>query len=348
MRLNVADREALRKKINLMLPQMKKSEVVKHFEKEGIARRTIYASIKRLELGKPMNDKKKTGRPTTWTASRKTRLKRLTNNRKGVSQRLLGKKFQVDQKTISRQLKKMKIPNFKREKTPKYTEKQAEKAKGLCSKLSNLFYRTACFVILDDEKYFTFDGSNMPGNDRYYSDDKEKCPDDVRFVGKEKYPKKVLVWVAFSSKGISKPLIRPSKSEAIDSDIYINECLVPRLLPFINEHHQDKNYIFWPDLASAHYSKETVSWMNENIKFVPKHLNPPNVPQARPIENFWGCLAQKVYEGGWEAKTEQQLIHRIESKLKEFDLNFVETLMEGVKAKVKSIGKNGVFSLNKK
>ena len=47
--------------------------------------------------------------------------------------------------------------------------------------------------------------------------------------------------------------------------------------------------------------------MDENDKFVPKDINPPNVPQARPIENFWGCLAQKVYEGGWEAKTEQQL-----------------------------------------
>ena len=44
--------------------------------------------------------------------------------------------------------------------------------------------------------------------------------------------------------------------------------------------------------------------MNENVKFIPKDINPPNVPQARPIENFWGCLAKKVYEGGWEDKTE--------------------------------------------
>ena len=116
----------------------------------------------------------------------------------------------------------MRISKFKREKNPKYTEKQAEKAKELCAKLSNLFYQSSFFVISDDEKYFTFDGSNMPGNDRYYSNDREKCPDDVRFKGKDKYPKKILVCVAFSSKGISKPLIRPSKSEAVDSDIYIN------------------------------------------------------------------------------------------------------------------------------
>lgn len=55
------------------------------------------------------------------------------------------------------------------------------------------------------------------------------------------------------------------------------------------------------------------SSMKENVNFVDKGINPPNVPQARPIENFWGWLVQKVYEGGWEAKTEQQLIRRIES-----------------------------------
>ena len=34
---------------------------------------------------------------------------------------------------------------------------------------------------------------------------------------------------------------------------------------------------------------------------------------------------------------------RIESKMKKFDKNFVESLLEGVKAKVKWIGDNGVY-----
>jgi len=87
--------------------------------------------------------------------------------------------------------------------------------------------------------------------------------------------------------------------------------------------------------------------MNENVMFVPKRFNPLNLTQTYPIENFWGCLAQKVYEGGWEVETEKQLIRRIKSKMKEFDKNFVESLLEGVKAKVKSIGENGVYSLFK-
>ena len=78
--------------------------------------------------------------------------------------------------------------------------------------------------------------------------------------------------------------------------------------------------------------------MDENVKIVSKEIYPPNVPQTRPIENFWGCLAQKVYEGDCEAKTEQHLIRRIESKMKEFDKNFVESVLEVVKVKVSSIG----------
>ena len=51
--------------------------------------------------------------------------------------------------------------------------------------------------------------------------------------------------------------------------------------------------------------------MDKKFKFMPKEINPPNIPQTRPIDNFWVCLTQKVYEGGWKANTEQMLIRRI-------------------------------------
>ena len=58
--------------------------------------------------------------------------------------------------------------------------------------------------------------------------------------------------------------------------------------------------------------------MDEHVKFVPKQFT-PNVLQASPIGNFWGCLVQKFYEGDWKTKTVQHLIRLIESKIKEFD-----------------------------
>lgn len=40
----------------------------------------------------------------------------------------------------------------------------------------------------------------------------------------------------------------------------------------------------------------------KNIPFVAKTDNPANVPKARPIEDFWGNLKQKVYDKCWKAK----------------------------------------------
>ena len=109
----------------------------------------------------------------------------------------------------------------------------------------------------------------MQGNDKYYTKDKSEYSDNVRFAGKEIYQNKVIVWVTISDR-ISKPSFRPSKSEAVHLNIYINEYLEKRLLPFIREHHPYSNFIFWPDLGGCHYSKQAVAWMDENVKFVPK------------------------------------------------------------------------------
>jgi hypothetical protein len=116
MGLNMAEREALRKRVKNLLPQMKKSDIVKHFVMEGIASSTVYNTIKRIATKLPIKDKTRTGRPSSWTTARKARLKRLVNNRTGVSQPRLGRKFGLHQTTIGRQIKKMKIPYRKREK----------------------------------------------------------------------------------------------------------------------------------------------------------------------------------------------------------------------------------------
>ena len=45
--------------------------------------------------------------------------------------------------------------------------------------------------------------------------------------------------------------------------------------------------------------------------------NPANLPEVRPIEDFWYILKAKVYENNWEAKTLHQLEIRIKKSLKE-------------------------------
>jgi hypothetical protein len=59
--------------------------------------------------------------------------------------------------------------------------------------------------------------------------------------------------------------------------------------------------------------------MNENLPFVNNTTNHQNVLQVRLIENLWVVLSQEIYEGAWKATTQQELISRIESQLKNFD-----------------------------
>ena len=86
--------------------------------------------------------------------------------------------------------------------------------------------------------------------------------------------------------------------------------------------------------------------MEANVHFVEKASNSPNVHQARPIEKLWGILAQEVYEGGWQASTQQELISRIQSQLKKTDSD--NDLVERVKAKLRVIVDSGVLATDQK
>ena len=46
------------------------------------------------------------------------------------------------------------------------------------------------------------------------------------------------------------------------------------------------------------------------IHHVDKVDNPANLPEVRPIEDFWSILKAKVFENNWEAKT----LHKLESR----------------------------------
>lgn len=353
MRINVRTREDLRNNIKnyfVKNPNSKKSDVVNHFVKQGFKRSTIFNNINRVQESSSIKDKKKTGRKSSFTVVKLTKLRKLAKNRVGVSQRDLARQFSTSQNTIWQKLKKMGLNYRRRQIAPKYTEKQLFTIQQRARKLINRIYSEKvedCEIVMDDEKYFTFSHHDIPKNTGIYTDNIEECPDEVRFKPVEKFPKKVLVWVAMSSRGLSDSFITKSKAEAVNQTIYLEKCLKDRLLPFINKHHGDGKYLFWPDLASAHYAKVVQDWMRVNLKFVDKSENPPNVPQARPIESFWGKLVQRVYDHGWKATSEDQLIRRIRLKLREFDETELQASMRGVKSKIRKLADNGVYALFK-
>ena len=98
--------------------------------------------------------------------------------------------------------------------------------------------------------------------------------------------------------------------------------------------------IFWPDLASAHYANATLQFLDENgITYVPRDQNPPNAPQIRPIENFFGILKQHVYAGNWSANSREALIRRIKKCIKEIKM------FNNLKPKIHQAMENGLDSL---
>jgi hypothetical protein len=84
------------------------------------------------------------------------------------------------------------------------------------------------------------------------------------------------------------------------------------LIPFIKKYHQEDEFIFRPDLASSHYAETVCDFKIESkINFVEKYENPANLPECRPIEQFWAIIKKKVYNGNWKAKNLDQLKERI-------------------------------------
>ena len=319
-------------------------EVVKKCQELKVNPRTAYYWIAIYEKNGTLERKKGSGRPVV-VASKKNvkRIRKYFENKVGVSQRKMARKLKCHPSTINRILKrKTGIVFYKRKKKPKLTEKQKREAKPKCRKMYDTFSKRD--FVLDDESYFTLSGSTLSGNRGYYTSDQKNAPDDVKHYYKSKYEEKVLVWVAISPKGISSALFRKS-GLAVNSKVYLDLCILKRLVTFLNKHYKSSNnsYVFWPDLASSHYAKVVQSCLKMlKIDFVPKSMNPANMPQVRPIEDFWAHLKTAVYDKGWAAKNVKQLKTRIEYKLRKINLRFVQHLASSVNRRLRNVIRHGI------
>ena len=63
------------------------------------------------------------------------------------------------------------------------------------------------------------------------------------------------------------------------SKVYLEQCIKKKLILFITKYHNLQDVLFWPDMATSHYAKIVINYLEQkNIDFVPKCLNTPNVP----------------------------------------------------------------------
>ena len=78
-----------------------------------------------------------------------------------------------------------------------------------------------------------------------------------------------------------------------------------------------------------------------DIKLIPKYLNPPNCPQFRPIEKFWGIAKGYLRKSGKTKSTAKDLIREWTLVGKKIAKDTVQKLMSSISVNVRLfIGNN--------
>ena len=159
MSLHKTDREEFQKRSNL-IPKMKKSENANLLKRRLPQTNYLFACINRLQQGRKLKNKNKT-----------------------VQNNLQNTESINDVLVVSYVFHMWKYVD----KYQKWTflviivwtllNKVRNRQRIICAKIFLTYFRSSCFVVFDDEKYFTYDDSNMQGNDNYYTNDKSKFPD---------------------------------------------------------------------------------------------------------------------------------------------------------------------------
>ena len=319
---------------------------INYFKKRDIPERTVRYILKKYLTYGTTKFLPRKGRPVKINDRLLNELVSTINNKTGLSQRQIARRYNVHQSTISRTLRKRtSVVIRKRRKAPKMNSDNQEKtARKNCGKLYRMILN-GCDIILDDEKYFGLSGDNVQYNQRFYTTDPSTTPSDIKYKKKKKFAPKLLIWMAMLPKGVSNVYVHKSK-QAITTDIYLNECINKRLLPFIEKHYKRNNYIFWTDKASAHYAGVVIERLRtKNINVVTKSNNPPNVPQARPIETQWSLLEQKTYARNWQAKNLDSLARRIKAKVKELDQKMLQAMVKTIRKQLRSMWRNDLYSV---
>ena len=125
----------------------------------------------------------------------------------------------------------------------------------------------------------------------------------------------------------------------MNGQVYKQECLQKRVLPFIQSH--DGPVKFWPDLASCHYSRDVMEWYTRNnIDIIEKTINPPNCPDFRPFEKFWAIIKGKLKKCGKTIKKPSDLQKWWKKMADQVESSTVQKMMSGIKRKVREFIRN--------
>ncbi len=135
------------------------------------------------------------------------KLKGETVGRTAKSYRQLGKKYQVDPKTVKKYLQGMNIQRKAKKSAPATTAIQLVTTRFRLRMLAQRYFAasSAYKCVMDDETYFTVEGNEWQPKYYYESPDHDALEKE-KFIHKTKFPGKVILWLAISERGPSDPV----------------------------------------------------------------------------------------------------------------------------------------------
>lgn len=261
-----------------------------------------------------------------------------TKKKKSISNREVAKKTKTSQSTVQRVKKHNHLRTYKKQKRPKRSEEQAARAKTRSGRLYKILVENPnrC-ILMDDETYIKMDTRVLPGPQFYTKMIGETLPDAETSLGLEKFGEKVLVWQAICSCGLKSWTLFTKGT--VNGEIYRKECIQKRLLPLYRKH--DTPPLFWPDLASAHYAKATITLLQQNnVEFVEKDSNPPNCPELRPIERYWAIVKRELRKKGEVATNMAEFKKIWNSSSRKVTRQGVQNLMKRAFSKLRAFYRN--------
>lgn len=298
-----------------------------------ISRRTIEVIILRFKETKTVDKKQRDdGRHGAADPELDKKIVKCFKTHPTWSNKDVALKFYTNTSMVRRVKKRNGLKSYVKQKIPKVSEKQRKVIKTRARKLYDFLGEENVHLFVDDESYVKGDFKTLPGKSYYTKKVGTTLRESVETIGQEKFGPKFLVWQTICTCGARSSIF--TTTGTINREIYIKECLKKRLLPFLRKHNVE--HLFWPDLASAHYSNDSIAFMKANcIHFVPKDMNPPNVPRCRPIERYWAMVKRNLLKTGKVAKDDKDLTRHFARAAAKISNATVADMMKGVRGKLR-------------
>jgi len=266
---------------------------------------------------------KRPGRPPKLSQTTKRRLLRAAHTGKFSSKQLADNlDLHISSSRVRQLLADCPTLKFKkRKRTPKLTPAH-KRARLEWARKCQTWRAKWRKIVWSDEKKFSLDG---PDGFQYYWHDLRR--DEEIYSTRQNGGGSVMIWAAFSSGGKSTLAFLRGRQ---NSEAYTH-TLEQHLLPFTTATHA-AGCIYQQDNASIHVSRHSTAWLREhNITTLDW---PAKSPDLNPIENVWGILARRVYAGGRQFSTPEELISTIKVEWEKIDQSELDQLVKSMPKRV--------------